>query len=118
MTPAGIRSRTLNSRRTPGLSARPQQQRVKPRAVQSIVGVGIEDNDGIPFGQVAEDSNDEDEPMEEADGPPLSADLRDDEAGPAAPYEPESESDDDEEDGVGPTAKRAHWSRTDGKEST
>ena len=71
------------------------------------VGVGTEDNDGIPFGQLAEDPND-DEPMEEADEPPLLADPSDDEAGPAAPYEQESESDDDEEDGVGPTAKRAH----------
>ena len=64
------------------------------------VGVGTEDNDGIPFGQVAEDPNDDDEPMEEADEPPLLADPSDDEAGPAAPYEPESESDDDEEDGI------------------
>ena len=28
--------------------------------------VGIDDNDGIPIGQVAEDPDDDDEPMEEA----------------------------------------------------
>ena len=72
------------------------------------VGVGTEDNDGIPVGQVAEDPNDDDEPMEEADEPPLLVDPSDDDAGPAAPYEPESESDDDEDGGVVPTAKRAH----------
>ena len=72
------------------------------------VGVGADDNDGIPFGQVAEDPDDDDEMMEEADEPPHLVDPSDDEAGPAAPYEPESESDNDEDGGVAPTAKRAH----------
>ena len=36
------------------------------------------------------------------------AESGDEEAGPGAPYEPESESDDDEDDGVEPTPKRAH----------
>ena len=71
------------------------------------VSIGTDDNDGIPLGQVAEDPDD-DEMMEEADEPQLLVDPSDDEAGPVAPYELESESDDDEDGGVALTAKRAH----------